>query len=112
MAAFLHRALATNPGSGGGSGDAAAGASVFEGTCATCHGADASGIDGLGKDLANNEWIRTHDDDQLVAFLKTGRLSSDPLNTTGVDMPPRGGNPTLTDDDLDDVVAYLRTLQP
>lgn len=32
-------------------------------------------------------------------------------NTTGVAMPPKCGNPSLTDQDLADVVAYLRTLQ-
>jgi len=26
-------------------------------------------------------------------------------------MPPKGGNPSLTDEDLADVVAFLRTLR-
>ena len=32
------------------------------------------------------------------------------LNDRGVDMPPKGGNPGLSDDDLRQVVAYLRSL--
>jgi disulfide bond formation protein DsbB len=47
----------------------------------------------------------------MLAFLQTGRPASDPLNTTGVDMPPRGGNPAFSDNDLKNIVAYLRTIQ-
>jgi disulfide bond formation protein DsbB len=49
-------------------------------------------------------------DQDLLTFIKTGRPIWDTLNTTGVDMPARGGNPTLTDDDLLAIVAYLRSL--
>jgi disulfide bond formation protein DsbB len=34
----------------------------------------------------------------------------DPLNTTGIDMPGKGGNPALTDDNILAIIAYLRTL--
>jgi disulfide bond formation protein DsbB len=101
----------TTAGGGGGSGNVAAGEAVYQGTCATCHGPDAEGIDGLGKNLHDNQFIQSNTDEQMVAFLKVGRPASDPLNTTGVDMPPKGGNPSLTDDDLLDVVAFLDTLQ-
>ena len=94
-----------------GSGDATHGEELYQGTCAACHGADATGIDGLGKDLHNNEFTNSLTDPELIAFLEVGRPASDPLNTTGVDMPPKGGNPSLTDQDLQDIVAYLRTLQ-
>jgi disulfide bond formation protein DsbB len=101
----------TTAGSGGGSGNVAAGETFYQGTCATCHGPDAEGIDGLGKDLHNNTFIQSNTDDQMVAFLKVGRPASDPANTTGVDMPPKGGNPSLSDADLLDIVAFLDTLQ-
>ena len=94
-----------------GSGDATHGEELYQGTCAACHGADATGIDGLGKDLHDNEFTNSLSDPELIAFLEVGRPASDPLNTTGVDMPPKGGNPALTDQDLQDIVAYLRTLQ-
>lgn len=101
----------TTAGSGGGSGNVAAGETLYQGTCATCHGPDAEGIEGLGKDLHNNAFIQSNTDDQMVAFLKVGRPASDPLNTTGVDMPPKGGNPSLSDTDLLDIVAFLNSLQ-
>ena len=91
-------------------GDAVAGESVYKGTCAACHGQDARGVEGLGKDLHNNEFVDGKTDDEMVAFLEVGRPAGDPLNETGVDMPPKGGNPSLDDQDLYDVVAYLRTL--
>ncbi|HLF28991.1 MAG TPA: cytochrome c [Anaerolineae bacterium] len=91
-------------------GDASRGQVVFEGTCSACHGPDAEGVAGLGKDLTTSEFVKDKTDADLVAFIKTGRPISDPLNTTGVEMPPRGGNPALTDQNLADVVAYLRTL--
>jgi cytochrome c1 len=47
----------------------------------------------------------------LVAFVKVGRPATDPLNTTKVDMPTRGGNPALTDEDLNNIVVYIRSLQ-
>jgi disulfide bond formation protein DsbB len=92
------------------SGDAANGATLFAGTCSSRHGPDATGIAGLGKDLTTSAWVAEQTDAQLIAFINTGRPSSDPLNTTGVDMPPKGGNPALTDDDLADIVAYLRSI--
>jgi mono/diheme cytochrome c family protein len=92
------------------SGDAAAGSSLYGGTCASCHGPDATGIDGLGKNLHANAFVDERTDDEVLQFLLQGRPASDPLNTTGVDMPPKGGNPSLDETDLRDVIAYLRTL--
>jgi disulfide bond formation protein DsbB len=89
----------------------AAGQQHFGATCATCHGKDANGLPKQGKSLLMNPWIMDKTDAELVAFLKTGRRTTDPLNTTGVDMPPKGGNPAFTDADLAAIVAYLRTLQ-
>ena len=53
-----------------------------------------------GQGPAGNEFIGGMTDDQLVAFLKEGRRADHPLNEKGVDMPPKGGNPGLSDDDL------------
>ena len=89
----------------------AAGKTAFLGTCATCHGKNAYGLPKLGKNLYLNAFVREHTDEEMVAFLKTGRPASDPLNTTKVDMPPKGGNPALTDEQLKDIVAFLRSLK-
>lgn len=92
-------------------GDPAKGQTAYAGTCIACHGPDAKGVAGLGKDLTTSEFAKGLPDAELILFLTKGRPSADPLNTTGVDMPPRGGNPALKDQDLADIVAYVRTLE-
>lgn len=91
-------------------GDAAAGQKHFS-TCAGCHGPDAKGLPNLGKDLTTSTFVSGKTDAELVDFLKVGRAADAPDNTTHVAMPPKGGNPALSDDDLKDVVAYMRSLQ-
>lgn len=87
------------------------GTKLFNTTCIACHGAEGVGIKGNGKTLQKNDFIKSLKDDDLLAFVKAGRSPSDPKNTTGIQMPPKGGNPALSDDDLLDIIAYLRTLQ-
>ncbi len=88
----------------------AAGEKIFQSVCFACHGFNAKGIPGLGKPLIGSQFFNSHTDDEMVAFLQVGRPVTDPLNTTGVQMPPRGGNASLTDDDLRNVIAYIRSL--
>ncbi len=91
-------------------GDAAKGEADYNQYCVACHGPGAVGVDKLGKSWVKSQFIKSQTDDQMVAFIKTGRPASDPANTTGVDMPPKGGNPALTDQQLYDIVAYMRTV--
>jgi copper(I)-binding protein len=93
-----------------GKGDAAKGKELFT-ACSACHGPAGEGVPGLGKDMTQSEFIGEKTDDELVEFIKAGRPASDSLNTTGVNMPPKGGNPALSDEDLYDIVAYMRSLQ-
>ena len=60
--------------------------------------------------MTTSEFIAGKTDADLITFIKTGRDPSDSLNTTGVAMPPKGGNPALSDDDLNDIVAFIRTI--
>jgi cytochrome c oxidase subunit 3 len=92
-------------------GDPAHGLELFGASCAACHGREAEGMEKLGPSLRDNAFALSLDDLGLVAFLKKGRSVEDPLNRTGVMMPPKGGNPLLKDQDLMDVVAHLRTLE-
>lgn len=102
---------------GAGGGDAASAEAIARGekhymqTCATCHGKDAEGLPNLGKGLLDNAFIQETSDAEMVEFLKKGRPASHPENTRGIDMPPKGGNPVLSEEDLRDIVAYVRTLQ-
>ncbi len=80
-------------------------------SCAGCHAADATGVTGLGKSLVGTDFIDKISDEDLAALIKNGRSISDPANTTGIDMPPKGGNPALNDEKIDALVAYIRSLQ-
>lgn len=91
-------------------GDAANGKKLFTSSCSSCHGPDAKGLPGLGKDLVTSQFVASQTDPELLAFIKKGRPASDPANTTQVDMPPKGGNPALTDANLDDIIAYIRSI--
>ena len=92
-------------------GNAAEGEALFTQTCTACHGPEGKGVTGLGKDMTASEFIVGKSDDELVEFIKVGRPPDDPLNTTGVAMLPKGGNPALSDEDLYDIVAFIRTIQ-
>lgn len=93
-------------------GDAAHGKTVYMGTCVMCHGTNARGVQGLGPDLVvKSDWMKQQSDAALVKFIMVGRGPTRPDNVNGLPMLPRGGNPDLTENDIVDVVAYLRTLQ-
>lgn len=80
-------------------------------SCIACHGKTGSGVKGVGKDLLHSEFVARSSDEDLLAFIKTGRSSDDPANTTGIAMPPKGGNPALKDNQIQDIVTYIRSLQ-
>lgn len=94
---------------GGGAGDIVAGEGIYNGTCAGCHAPNLGGLPGLGKPLAPSEFVLSQSESELAAFVTAGRPTSDPDNTTGVDMPQKGGNPSLDEQDLLDVAAYLKS---
>jgi len=91
--------------------DVANGKQIFLTLCATCHGPEGTGVKGLGKNLVTSEYVHKATDEQLVEMIEKGRDAKDPLNTTGIAMPPKGGNAALTTKDIQDVVAYVRTLK-
>lgn len=90
--------------------DPVAGKTAYQKTCVACHGPEGKGVTGLGKDLTTSEFVASKSDADLKGFILTGRPATDPLNTTGVDMPPKGGNPAMTDKDIENIVAFLRSI--
>lgn len=79
--------------------------------CIACHGKDGTGLPKLGADLAHSEFVATNSDEALVAFITKGRLASDPESKLKLNMPAKGGNPALKENQIKDVVAYVRSLQ-
>lgn len=80
------------------------------GLCAACHGPQAKGINGLGPNLTDAEWL--HSDgtyEALVAQVTAGVPAS--KSKSGVAMPPKGGSP-LTEAQIRAVAAYVWSLGP
>lgn len=81
---------------------------IFLETCAACHGVDGSGVVNLGNQLAGSEFFASHSDQEILAVIREGRDLGDPENTTGLVMPPSGGRPNLSDQDLLAIIQFLR----
>ncbi len=82
------------------------GENIYINNCIVCHAEDGSGaMPGVADLRLNKEWS-VLPEQQLVARLKKG------INKAGsvVAMPPKGGNPELTDSELQAVVIYMRNV--
>jgi len=84
---------------------------LFVQTCASCHGKSAQGLPHQGVDLRQSQFVAQRTDNALLKFLRTGRTPEDKATVLGLPMPPRGGNASLSDDNLADIVAFLRQVQ-
>src|SRR5688572_6109702 len=65
-------------------GGGANGQALFTSNCSACHGPTGGGLPGLGKPLTTSEFVSSLSDEELLAFIKTGRPADDPLNSSGV----------------------------
>ena len=89
-------------------GDPAKGATLFGQNCATCHGASLGG--GIGPALnpiAKLPGVTDPlDATYLIDIITNGRKrqAGDPGSA---DMPAKGGNPSLTDQDVKDLASYI-----
>ena len=85
-------------------GEPGRGAAIFNGTCIACHGSDGSGnIPGV-PDLTGRKGLLSQADAVLLKRMKNGFQSPG----SAMAMPPRGGDPALTDADLKSVLKYMR----
>jgi cytochrome c5 len=87
----------------------ATGEKLYQANCSPCHGINLQGVPGTGKNLVKSAFVAAQTDAELHAFILRGRPLWDALNTTGVEMPPRGGNPSLSDADINHIIAFIRT---
>jgi cbb3-type cytochrome c oxidase subunit III len=78
------------------------GHAVFRTKCSACHGADAKGRVGIGPRLASKSFLEAATDRMLTKTIEEGRA--------GTTMVPWGS--TLTDEEIEHVVAYLRSTVP
>jgi len=80
------------------------GDAIFQATCLACHGPDGKGLLPGMPDFTKKGGVLSLPDDVLLKRIAEG------FQTPGspVAMPPRGGNPSLTDEQLRQVLAYLK----
>ncbi|MGD2068497.1 MAG: cytochrome c [Gemmatimonadota bacterium] len=83
-----------------------AGQSLYPGqVCTACHGPDARGVEAVGPDLLDAEWLNTDGSyDQIVRTITEG--VAEPQHFPGL-MMPKGGNPALTDEQVRQLAAYI-----
>ncbi len=94
----------------GGKLDPERGRQIFMSSCAACHGPGGEGMDRIGLPLRGSEFVAGSTQEGLIAFLKVGREANDPQSRMNALMPPRGGNPFMTDQEVALVAAYVRSL--
>ena len=99
LASILTPAAAADPAT------AEAGQSVYAQTCIACHGATGKGAIPGVSDLTKADGPLAKSDDTLFASIRDGLVTpGKPLS-----MPPKGGNPSLSDEEIQAVLEYLRS---
>ncbi|MFO7593400.1 MAG: cytochrome c [Pseudomonadota bacterium] len=80
------------------------GRAVYQGTCIACHGAGGEGALPGVSDLSGPNGPLSKSDEELKRNILNGLSNPDsPLS-----MPPKGGDPSLSEDDIDAVIRYMR----
>lgn len=89
------------------------GQKIYNVSCATCHGASGKGLPHQGAPIDHRSAFVTGSTDlQLIQMIKIGRGIDDPRSVMKLPMPAKGGYNNLSDTDLHDVVAFIRTFAP
>lgn len=78
---------------------------IYFETCYVCHGDDGAGNMPGVPDLTQSRALFADDEAQIVARLKKGIQS--PGN---IAMPPRGGNPDLSDEQLLQLLRFMKRM--
>jgi len=80
------------------------GKAVYEGTCTACHGADGKGaIPGVPDFTAADGPLSKPDDVLKKHIIEGFQDAGSPMA-----MPPKGGNPGLTDQEVAAVIRYVK----
>lgn len=82
------------------------GEQAFNENCASCHGADATGQEGVAPPLVHKIYEPSHHGDQ--AFFLAAKQGVRAHHWRFGDMPPVEG---ITDPEIERIVTYIRTLQ-
>ena len=87
------------------------GAAHYSQACASCHGDNGVGVEGLGTALTNSPQVSGLTESEMFAIIRDGRAADAPSNRTGIAMPPSGGETGLTDEQIVDIILYIQSIQ-
>jgi mono/diheme cytochrome c family protein len=83
-----------------------AGAALFPTQiCASCHGPDGRGLEGLGPNLTDAMWLNS--DGTYEAIVQTIMTGVQEPKSVPVMMPAKGGNAALTDSQVRELAAWI-----
>jgi len=81
------------------------GKKVYSQTCVACHGTNGKGMIPGVSDFTKSDGPLSKSDEVLIASIRDGLVTpGKPLS-----MPAKGGNPSLTDGEIQAVLEYLKT---
>ena len=89
------------------SNEAATGQTLYTAVCASCHGANAAGQDGVAPPLVHPLYVPSHHGD--AAFVVAARNGARQHHWSFGNMPPL--EQRLTDAELNAIILYIRELQ-
>jgi mono/diheme cytochrome c family protein len=84
--------------------DVKKGAEIYGGTCVACHGTKGKGEFPGMPDLTSSKSPLTKSDEILFDHILNGFQSGN----SAIEMPALGAYPELTDQEIKDVIAYMR----
>ena len=85
-------------------GTGATGKETYNQTCISCHGGDGKGAFPGVPDFTDKDGRLSKSDDVLKKHVIEGYQSPG----SAMAMPPKGGNPNLSESDIDRVLSYIR----
>ena len=77
----------------------------YELRCGFCHGADLDGIEGLGVTLNNSDFLKSMTTDEIIDFLKVGRMPDAEDTISGGVMP---GFNWLETSELEEIANFIK----
>ena len=84
--------------------DNISGKAVYEQTCAACHGSDGEGsMPGVPDLTTSNSVLRKPESELIRNTMKGVQSPGSPMG-----MPPKGGNPALTREEITNAIRYMR----
>jgi len=78
----------------------------YESRCGFCHGADLNGIEGLGVTLKNSAFLKNMTTNEIIEFLKIGRMPNAEDSVSGGVMP---GFNWLETSELEEIAIFIKS---